>query len=159
MQTTPVLSTSNMSLNRRALSASSSPLTPNSSSSGSSSSGSSGNTGGSAGGNAGGQSFQQVLSGINDQYSRPMQWLHLLGAIGITGLIISGFIAGQIPNDPAKTSKEKLAFRGQLMHLHESVGLLMLILMVPRVGFRLVSKVRRTVFFEVHVMISLLNLC
>ena len=38
----------------------------------------------------------------------------------------ASLVAGSIPNDPAKTPKDKLEFRGKLMHLHESVGLLML---------------------------------
>jgi hypothetical protein len=41
-------------------------------------------------------------------------------------MTLGRLIAGTIPNDPAKTPKDKLEFRGKLMHLHESVGLAML---------------------------------
>jgi hypothetical protein len=118
------------SLQRRAYAVSSSPVAPPRS------------TQGSSGSSDHHQHHEtDASSAIWDQYTRPMQWLHFLGAVGIVGLVISGFIAGQIPSDAAKTSKEKLKFRGNLMHLHESVGLLMLLLMLPRVGYRLVSKV------------------
>jgi len=59
----------------------------------------------------------------------------------MTGLVITGWIAGQIPRDPEKTPKDILEMRGKMMHLHESVGLLMLAFMFPRVAIRLTSRI------------------
>jgi cytochrome b561 len=75
------------------------------------------------------------------RFARPLQWLHWIGAGGITFCTVSAVIAGQIPNDPAKTTKEKYALRQQLMYNHESVGILMLIALFPRVGARLLTKI------------------
>jgi cytochrome b561 len=71
-----------------------------------------------------------------------MATMHWIGAIGITFLIASAMAARQIPNDPAQTTKEKYAMRQLIMHNHESVGLLMLLAMVPRVAFRLIAGSR-----------------
>jgi cytochrome b561 len=78
---------------------------------------------------------------VEEKYSKPLAWLHWIGAAGITFCTVSAVIAGQIPNDPAKTTKEKLEFRRWIMHYHESVGVLMLAAMFPRVTVRLLTKV------------------
>jgi len=69
-----------------------------------------------------------------------MALMHWLGAIGMTGLVISAVIAGRIPNDEKKATKEELAFRRWIMHNHESVGLIMLALLFPRLAIRFSSK-------------------
>jgi superoxide oxidase len=78
---------------------------------------------------------------VAETYAKPLIWFHWIGAAGMTGLVISGWAAGTIPNDPQKTPKDLLEFRGKLMHLHESVGLLMLACMFPRVAVRLASRI------------------
>lgn len=81
----------------------------------------------------------------SDRYTKPMAWLHWIGAAGISFCVVSALIAGQIPNDKEKTSEGKLKFRGQLMHLHESVGLLMLAAMFPRFAYRFTSRLPKHV--------------
>jgi cytochrome b561 len=78
----------------------------------------------------------------NDTYSKAAASLHWIGAVGMTFLIGSALVAGQIPNDPKQTTKEKLELRQWIMHNHESVGLLMLAAMVPRVAYRLLNRAK-----------------
>ena len=58
----------------------------------------------------------------------------------IVGLVGSGWLAGQIPNDPEKTDEKTLAWRSTMMHYHESFGLLMLAAIVPRIAIRFMHK-------------------
>ena len=89
----------------------------------------------------GGKGWRERAEEFNERYSKPLIYLHWFGAAGIGFLMGSALIAGSIPNDPKETSKEKLKFRGQLMHLHESVGLLMFAMIIPRIGVRLITKI------------------
>lgn len=65
-----------------------------------------------------------------------MAALHWFMGYSILGMTVSGWVAGQIPNDKEKTDPKTLEYRGKMMHLHESFGLLMLLAIVPRVGLR-----------------------
>jgi superoxide oxidase len=76
-------------------------------------------------------------SGTVETYHRGLQWFHWIQAVGISGLVVSGYTAGKISRDPAVSSKKMLDFRSNMMNLHESFGLLMLGAMVPRIYFRL----------------------
>jgi cytochrome b561 len=60
---------------------------------------------------------------------------------GVVVMLGTAYVAGGIENDPAKSSPEQLKWRGQLMWLHESVGLVLLGALVPRVLARLTSRV------------------
>jgi len=55
------------------------------------------------------------------------------------GLVL---VAQQIPNTPEykEANPERAKFRGTIMDLHESIGILMLGAMVPRVALRLATK-------------------
>lgn len=75
------------------------------------------------------------------RYSRTLAGFHWTMAGGVTFLMGSAYVAGTIENDPKKSSPEQLKWRGQLMWAHESVGLLMLGLFVPRVIARLASRI------------------
>ena len=70
-------------------------------------------------------------------YSRGLSFFHWFGAAGIIFLMGSATVAGSIKRDDPATTPEKLKFRSELMHLHESVGLLMFAMIIPRVGIRL----------------------
>ncbi len=73
-------------------------------------------------------------------YSRGVAAWHWAMAVGVAGLMGSAYKAGQIENDPAKSTPDELKLRGQLMYVHESVGLLMLGAFIPRALTRLASR-------------------
>lgn len=79
----------------------------------------------------------------NEAYSKPLQWMHWIQAIGFTGIVISGYNAAKI--DPKKSSKEEVELKKDLMHLHKSFGLLMLGLLVPRLLSRTFSKIPKPI--------------
>eukprot|EP00009_Paramoeba_aestuarina_P001592 CAMPEP_0201516840 /NCGR_PEP_ID=MMETSP0161_2-20130828/8077_1 /ASSEMBLY_ACC=CAM_ASM_000251 /TAXON_ID=180227 /ORGANISM="Neoparamoeba aestuarina, Strain SoJaBio B1-5/56/2" /LENGTH=161 /DNA_ID=CAMNT_0047914127 /DNA_START=311 /DNA_END=793 /DNA_ORIENTATION=- len=78
---------------------------------------------------------------VQEAYGPALSALHWMGALGFIGCTISGYVATTIPWDKKKTTPEKFQFKLQLMHLHKSVGLLMLGLMIPRLAVRLGSKI------------------
>ena len=56
------------------------------------------------------------------------------------GLVGTGWLAGQIPNDPEKTDKKTLEWRHTMMVGHETAGTLMLAAIFPRIGLRLLQR-------------------
>ena len=75
---------------------------------------------------------------LMQQYNKPMQILHWLQGIVISGCIISGYLAHRIDHKTA--TKEEKGMKTNLMFYHESFGVLMFGLIIPRLGFRLFSK-------------------
>ena len=73
------------------------------------------------------------------RYPKGLAWFHWFGAAGICFLMGSAFVAGRIKKDDPATTKEQKKFRDDLMHLHESVGLLMFAMIIPRIGLRLMG--------------------
>ena len=68
--------------------------------------------------------------------------MHWLGAGCMTYCAASAVVSGQITTDKddPSYSEDKVKIRQFLMHNHESVGLVMLAALAPRVAFRLLSK-------------------
>jgi cytochrome b561 len=60
---------------------------------------------------------------------------------GVLVMTATAYVAGGIDTDPLKSTPEQLKRRGQLMVLHESVGLLLLGAFLPRVVSRLASRI------------------
>lgn len=72
-------------------------------------------------------------------YAKGLRLMHLIGAIGITGCTISGYIASRI--DPKKATPKQKELKGTLMFLHKSFGLLMFAAIVPRIYSRVAHAV------------------
>eukprot|EP01091_Cochliopodium_minus_P002999 TRINITY_DN12836_c0_g1_i1.p1 TRINITY_DN12836_c0_g1~~TRINITY_DN12836_c0_g1_i1.p1 ORF type:complete len:238 (-),score=51.45 TRINITY_DN12836_c0_g1_i1:9-722(-) len=87
--------------------------------------------------------FSTQLKQFADTYAKPLQYLHWFGAAGITFCTVTAFIAGGITKDKddPNFTEENLKLRNSLMHNHESVGILMLAAMIPRLGARLLTKI------------------
>ena len=85
--------------------------------------------------------IKNAASELEETYTKPLIWMHWIGAIGMTGLVISGYIGSTISWDPKVSPPEKIEFKQWLMHLHESFGLVMLGLLVPRLAIRLTSRI------------------
>ena len=78
-------------------------------------------------------------SGAVEPYGRAVAWMHWLGAAGMVFLMGSALIAQQIPTDETATEAQK-AQRWSVMKLHESVGMCMLFLLVPRLAIKLLTR-------------------
>jgi cytochrome b561 len=74
-------------------------------------------------------------------YSRALAGWHWAMAGGVLLMTGTAYVAGGIDTDPLKSTPEQLKRRGQLMFLHESVGLLLLGAFLPRVVSRLTSRI------------------
>eukprot|EP00008_Paramoeba_atlantica_P004636 CAMPEP_0201490736 /NCGR_PEP_ID=MMETSP0151_2-20130828/27270_1 /ASSEMBLY_ACC=CAM_ASM_000257 /TAXON_ID=200890 /ORGANISM="Paramoeba atlantica, Strain 621/1 / CCAP 1560/9" /LENGTH=216 /DNA_ID=CAMNT_0047876807 /DNA_START=116 /DNA_END=766 /DNA_ORIENTATION=- len=83
---------------------------------------------------------------VQTQFSKPLIWLHWIGAFGVTGLVVSGYVASTIPWDPKQSSQERVDFKKTLMHIHKSTGLLLLGITVPRLAVRFMTKAPQTLF-------------
>ena len=83
---------------------------------------------------------------VQTQFSKPLIWLHWIGAFGVTGLVVSGYVASTIPWDPKQSSQERVDFKKTLMHIHKSTGLLLLGITVPRLAVRFMTKAPRSSF-------------
>mmetsp|Transcript_10611 Transcript_10611/g.12070 ORF Transcript_10611/g.12070 Transcript_10611/m.12070 type:complete len:318 (+) Transcript_10611:16-969(+) len=76
-----------------------------------------------------------------ERWGAAARWMHWIGAAGMVGCVSLVLVAQQIPKDKEKSSADALWLRKQVMHYHESIGIVMLAAMVPRLGIRLLSRV------------------
>jgi cytochrome b561 len=72
-------------------------------------------------------------------YAQGIKVWHMIQAVGITGITISGYIASRI--DPKTATEEQKVKKKNLMTLHKSFGLLMLGAIIPRVFYRLTTAI------------------
>jgi len=79
-----------------------------------------------------------------EKYNKPMQFFHWAMAIGMVANIGLVLAAQQLPgrdkDDGTPETKAKIKKRNEIMDLHESIGVLMLAFVLPRVIVRLASK-------------------
>lgn len=76
-----------------------------------------------------------------ETYSKPLRYTHWIQAFAFCGIVTSGFIAARIDASNKATPVDQMVKKKELMHIHKSVGLAMFGLILPRLWFRLKSRI------------------
>jgi cytochrome b561 len=90
--------------------------------------------------------FNSTLPHEVASYAKSLQFFHWFQAVGITMLVASGkevkfkLLGYKVSTMRGELSEEEKKMKGNLMGMHKSVGLLMLLALFPRVFLRLTTK-------------------